>query len=183
MFGLSIAPRRLFPAPPPHPMAFRPPAAPPPPPAYHLTPGQQLKRDDELRRMHAGAVSPWAANLAVRRAAVQQREFQRLLQQNRQLSQQQAALMAQQAALQQVPATPPPVTQMPAQQMPSSPAAPGGDLTPTQDAHEDSAPAAEPEALPHAHNKHLILFVGLAAAAGIGGYMFLKKKKAAGSKS
>ncbi len=183
MFGLGVAPR-YFPAPPPRPMAFHP--APPPvayrPPYRPLTPGQMLKRQDELRRIHAGAVPPassaWYANLASRRAMVQQREFQRLLQQNRMLSQQQAALMAQQAALQQVPATPPPASQAPAQ-MPSSPAAAGGDLTPTQDAHSDEAPASEPEALPHAHNKHLILFVGLAAAAGVGGFIFLKRKKKA----
>ncbi len=181
MFGLPTPPR-FFPPPPIR--RFPPPAAPPPralfrPQVYALTPGQMLKRQDELRRIQAGAPSSWYANQAMRRSEIQQREFQRLLQQNRQLTQQQAALMAQQAAMQQVPATPPPATQAPAQ-MPSSPAAPGGDLTPTQDAHSEEAPAAAPEELPHAHNKHLILFVGLAAAAGIGGYMFIKKKKAAG---
>src|SRR5437762_2303499 len=103
MFGFNVAPRRFFPAPPPRPMSFHPPAAPLPPPSYRLTPGQQLKRDDELRRMRAGAVSPWYAQQSARRAEFQQREFRRLLEQNRQLTQQQAALMAQQTALQQIP--------------------------------------------------------------------------------
>jgi len=64
------------------------------------------------------------------------------------------------------------------QQVQSSPAAPGGDLTPAQDnsAAADAASAAtDPVANPH--NKHLLLFAGLAVAAGVGGYVILKKRK------
>jgi len=114
--------------------------------------------------------------VARRRALIQQMEFARLLRENARLSREQAALMAQQTAAQQVPAVPPAA---PPTQVSSDPAAPGADLTPTQDAHDAGGESdASAEAPPHTHNKHLLLFAGIVVAAGVGGYVLLKKKKA-----
>lgn len=166
------------------PSRFPPPAAPPPP--RYVAPrittyGERLKREDELRRLRAVRATPtantaWYANMMQRRADFQRREFERLLQTNARLSREQAALMAQQAAAQQIPATPPPMAPV---SVPSSPAAPGADMTPAQEAHDpggDDGGGDQHEAS-HPHNKHLFLFLGIAAAAGVGGYVLLKKKK------
>lgn len=115
----------------------------------------------------------WNAQLIAQRNIIQQREFNRLLRENARLSREQAALMAQQTAIQQVPNVPAPMQQTP--QVSSQPSGPATDLTPAQDAAEAAAPAPEPA--PHAHKSHLLLFAGLAVAAGVGGYMLIKRKK------
>lgn len=89
---------------------------------------------------------------------------------NAQMYAQQAALQAQQQAM------------LPPQQMQTSPAAPGGDLTPAQDnaaAADAASSAADPVA--HPHNTKLLLFAGIAVVAGIGGYTLLKKRKSRSS--
>lgn len=115
-----------------------------------------------------------------------QRETLRLMQQNRYTREQaliaaNAALTAQNASLQAQAAQQAAAAQagqVPVATQPTvSPAAPNADLTPQQDASDGGAPA--PEELPHAKKSHLLLFVGLAAAAGVGGYVFLKKKRGA----
>ena len=108
---------------------------------------------------------------------IQRREFERLLRENANITREQAALRAQIAANQQLPATTPPPAA--AAQMPATPSAPATDLAPAQEAADPggAADAPAPE-LPHAKKSHvLLLFVGLAAAAGVGGYIFLKKRK------
>ena len=118
-------------------------------------------------------------------------EITRLMQQNRytreqaliaanaSLSAQNATLQAQaaaQAAAQQSAAQMPPAAQPP---VPVSPSGPVTDLTPQQDAADGGADAAPAEAPAHPHNMKLVLFVGLAVAAGVGGYVLSKKRKGA----
>jgi len=100
------------------------------------------------------------------------------------LAAQQAAAAAQAAAQQPAVQTPLPPTVAPTimpQPQPSvSPASPAVDLTPTQDAAAaaDGGGDAGGGAEPAGHKpKHLVLFVGLIAVAGVGGYMLMKKKK------
>lgn len=85
-----------------------------------------------------------------------------------------ARMYAMQTAWQQQSAMMPP-TPLPVQQVQSSPASPGADLTPQQDTTA-AADAASADG-GHPHNKHLLLFVGIAAVAGVGGYMLIKHKK------
>lgn len=83
---------------------------------------------------------------------------------------QQQQLQAQQAILN-------PQSQQPA----TSPGSPAADLSPQQDAAaapQDGGAGADADGAGNAHKpKHLLMFVGLAAVAGVAGYMMLKKKK------
>lgn len=83
---------------------------------------------------------------------------------------QQQQLQAQQAILN-------PQVQQPA----TSPGSPAADLSPQQDAAaapSDGGAGADADGAGNAHKpKHLLMFVGLAAVAGVAGYMMLKKKK------
>ncbi len=158
---------------------FRPTYVPPPRMMPRLSP-QQLKREDELRRIRAGAVPPvasswWMQQQTQQRNLIQQREFNRLLRENNQLTREQAALRAQVFANQQVPANAPPPS-APAVSVPTAPSA-QTDLRPTQDNAPDAGAEAAPPEMPHAKKSHVLVFVALAAAAGVGGYVLIKKRK------
>lgn len=119
---------------------------------------------------------PWQPGAPPWRTA----ELERLRAQNQVLQQQayttQAA--AQQATIAQQSVNQPPPASGSAPGV--SPGSPEADLTPTQDAHENAAAAAS-EPAPPMHGGHIKLFLigGVVLAAGIGGYMVLKKKKTA----
>ncbi len=159
---------------------LHPPAAPPPPRMFSRLTPQQLKREDELRRIRAGAMPPvtsswWTTQQMQQRNLIQQREFNRLLRENTMLTREQAALRAQAIANQQVPASAlppsaPPIT------VPTAPSA-QTDLGPTQNAAAESSAESAPPEMPHAKKSHMLIFVGLAAAAGVGGYVLIKKRK------
>lgn len=90
------------------------------------------------------------------------------------LQQQLLAAQAAQQAQQQPPAM---VQNMPQPTPTVSPASPAVDLTPHQDAADGGGGDGGGEAEPSHKPKHLLLFVGLIAVAGVGGYMFVHKKK------
>lgn len=98
---------------------------------------------------------------------------------------QQQLYQAQMAAQQQPTVPPPPsydasVPGTPQNVQTVSPTSPAADLTPQQDAADGGGGGGDEGGGEPSHKpKHLMLFVGLIAVAGVGGYMFLHKKKTA----
>lgn len=153
---------------------------------YQPGPTQTIVRPDygAIQRARAAQANWDREHFQLERLAMRdQIAAARLAMLQQQLAAAQAAAAA--AAQQPIVQTPlPPTiapTLMPQPQPSVSPASPAVDLTPTQDA----AAAAEgggqdagggEESVGH-KPKHLVLFVGLIAVAGIGGYMLMKKKK------
>lgn len=164
-------------------------------PLRALTPGQQLKRNDELRRlelMRRTYPAPYRSptqpatrtvyrtiyqpgRTVVRQVPVfryrndwsrEQNERERIRLQALQLQLQQQQMQMQQLAVQA------PMTTAP--QVATAPGSPATDLTPMQDEH--AAEGGEEPAHPHSNHK-LLLFGGLVVVAGVGAYMVMHKKK------
>lgn len=74
--------------------------------------------------------------------------------------------------------TPAAVQTIPTPAAPVSPAQPEVDLTPQQDAAQESAEGSgEAPASTEPKKRHWLLWGGILAVAGVGGYMVLKKRK------
>lgn len=180
---------------------------PQPRPVFHaLTPGQQMKRNDELRRLaltRRTYPAPYRAPVqqptrtvfrniyqpgrtVVRTVPVfryrndwsrDQNERERLRLQALQYQLQlQQQQMQQQASAQAIQATDAPM------QVAAQPGSPAADLAPVQDEHAAAAEGGGEPAHPHSNHK-MLLFGGLVVAAGVGAYVFMHKKKPASSKS